>query len=98
MPEPSSSGDHYHIYILRCADDSLYTGIAKDVDARLQQHAGGRRGARYLRGRQPFELVFTRPVGDRAAASRLEWRIKQLNRTAKERLIAGRLPLSSLLD
>ena len=60
------------LYILRCADGSLYTGIASDVDARLHEHEHGRRGAKYLRGRTPFELVYTQAAGDRSAAQALE--------------------------
>ncbi len=88
----------YHLYILRCSDGSLYTGITVDVERRLQQHESGKGGARYLRGRAPFELVFNALAGDRSLASRLEARVKRLRRHDKEQLIAGRLPLGSLLD
>lgn len=79
----------YSLYILRCADQSYYTGIAKDVPRRLQEHRNGSRGAKYLRGRSPFEIVFECPVGDRSTASRLEYRVKRLSRREKESLIAG---------
>jgi putative endonuclease len=84
----------YSLYILRCADGSLYTGIALDVARRLEEHRNGTRGAKYLRGRTPVELVFEQPAGDRAAAQRLEHRVKCLSRTEKEALIGG--DLSSL--
>ncbi len=79
----------YAIYIIRCADGTLYTGIATDVARRLREHESGRRGAKYIRGRGPLQLVFERAAGDRAAASRIERRIKQLERSEKEALIAG---------
>ena len=82
--------DLYTLYILRCADGSLYTGIASDVDARLAEHRDGRRGAKYLRGRTPFELVYSMPAGNRSAAQSLEHRVKQLRRTDKLALIDGR--------
>ena len=71
----------------------MYTGIALDVARRLQEHESGVRGAKYLRGRAPLELVFEQAAGDRAAAQRLEHRVKRLSRTEKEALIGGELSL-----
>lgn len=86
----------YSLYILRCADGSLYTGITLDVSRRLEEHRNGVRGAKYLRGRTPVELVFEQPAGDRAAALRLEHRVKRLSKDEKEALIGGDLsPLPS---
>ncbi len=86
-------GRPYSLYILRCADGSYYTGIACDVDARLSEHATGKRGAKYLRGRAPFELVFSGNAGSRGEAQALEYRVKKLKRAEKQALIAGRLEL-----
>ena len=83
----------YSLYILRCADGTLYTGIALDVARRLEEHQGGVRGAKYLRGRTPVELVFEKPAGDRATALRLEHRVKRLSRAEKEAIISGDLSL-----
>lgn len=88
----------FSLYIVRCADDSLYTGIATDVDKRIAEHRAGARGAKYLRGRQPLTLEFRARVGDRAAASRLEYRVKRLSRAQKERLIRGSVALADLED
>jgi putative endonuclease len=68
----------YSVYVLRCGDGSYYTGIAMDVEQRLAEHEGGVRGAKYLRGRGPLQLVFARPVGDRGQAQRVEARLKKL--------------------
>lgn len=87
----------YSLYIVRCADGSLYTGIARDVARRLQEHVHGSRGAKYLRGRGPLELVFAQAVGDRGCASRLEYQVKRLDRVEKEALIAGRYSLDDLV-
>ena len=87
----------YSLYILRCADSSLYTGIAIDVDRRLQEHQNGIRGAKYLRGRAPFKLVFQQVTGDRSVASQLEYRVKRLDKGQKEALINGEFPLTGLL-
>jgi predicted GIY-YIG superfamily endonuclease len=74
------------IYILRCGDGTLYTGIALDVPARLAQHRSGR-GARYTRGREPLELVYQEASLDRSAATRREAAIKRIPRRGKLELI-----------
>lgn len=82
--------DAWHVYILRCADGSLYTGVARDLQRRLQQHNGEKTGgARYTRGRRPVRLAWFDQAQDRAAALRREAAIKRLDRAAKLRLIAG---------
>jgi putative endonuclease len=88
----------YSIYLVRCADGSLYTGIAVDVARRFREHRLGARGAKYLRGKGPLQLAFVAVAGDRSEASRLEYRVKQLGRAAKEDLVAGRLSLESLAN
>ena len=85
----------YRLYILRCSDDSLYTGIATDVPRRLAEHRAGIRGAKYLRGRLPIEIVFECEAGSRSEAQRLEHRIKRLSRERKEALIAGEFCLEA---
>jgi len=76
----------WKVYILRCADGTLYTGIATDVARRVREHNAGT-GAKYTRGRGPVELLYFREMGSRAQASREEWRIKQLTREEKLELI-----------
>lgn len=88
----------FSLYIIRCADESLYTGIAVDVARRLREHEAGLRGAKYLRGRGPLQLVFEQAVGDRSAASSAEHRVKRLDKAAKEALVAGRLSLDDLMS
>lgn len=77
----------YSVYLVRCRDGSLYTGIAIDVARRLAEHEQGARGAKYLRGKGPFELVLQRQIGDRSLATRVEHRIKQLPREQKQQLL-----------
>ena len=74
----------WSVYLLRCADGSLYTGIATDVPKRVAEHAESRRGAKYLRGRGPLELVFYQEIGDRSVASKIEHRVKRLPKAYKE--------------
>lgn len=92
------SSREYSLYIIRCGDDSLYTGIAVDVEKRLREHRSLPAGAKYLRGRGPLEVVYQQAVGDRAVATRLEYRVKRLDRPGKEALVAGRLRLEDLQD
>jgi len=77
---------NWTVYILQCADGTLYTGITNDLDARISAHKAGT-GAKYTRGRGPFKLVFREVALDRASASRREIEIKALSRQAKEQLI-----------
>ena len=88
----------FRLYMLRCADGSLYTGITTDVERRLREHAGGNRGAKYLRGRSPFELVFNCFAGERDTAQKLERRIKCLPRSDKQRLIDGVASIDELCE
>ncbi len=76
----------WHVYVLRCGDGSLYTGIARDVEARLRDHESGS-GARYTRGRGPLVLVHVEPAVSHGAALRREVAIKLLRREAKEALV-----------
>ena len=76
----------WYVYILRCGDGTLYTGISDDVARRLAAHRSGK-GAKYTRGRGPLELVYQEQVPDKAAALRREAAIKRLRRREKERLI-----------
>ncbi|MFT7557522.1 MAG: putative endonuclease [Planctomycetota bacterium] len=82
------SMNSWHVYILRCADDTLYTGITTDVQRRLLEHndASNKKAAKYTRVRRPVEVVYICEYPDRATASREEYRIKQLSRKEKEEL------------
>jgi len=75
----------WHVYIVRCSDKSLYTGIAKDVATRVAQHNAGT-GAKYTRGRLPVELVYYETVGEHGAALRRELAIKRMPASDKRRL------------
>lgn len=76
----------WKLYILRCADASLYTGIAVDVQARLEVHRSGK-GAKYTRGRGPLELVYSEDCGSHSDALKRELEIKALSRAEKLMLI-----------
>lgn len=76
----------WKLYILRCGDGSLYTGITVDIPARLAQHREGT-GAKYTRGRGPLELAYTEDCKDHSHALKRERQIKSLTRTEKLALI-----------
>ena len=87
----------WSIYIIRCGDNSLYTGISNNVLKRFEVHqSGGTEAAKYTRNRHPLQLVFSAEIGDRAAASRAEYRLKKLSKRKKELLIIGKTSLFSL--
>lgn len=75
----------WFLYILRCGDGSLYTGITTDVDARLEVHRSGK-GAKYTRGRGPLEVIYREECGSHSDALKREFAVKALAREEKERL------------
>lgn len=79
----------WSVYILECADGTLYTGISNDVEKRIAAHEAGT-GAKYTRGRGPFALRYCEECADRAAASRREMEIKSMPHADKDLLIAAR--------
>ena len=87
----------WYVYIVKCRDGSLYTGIAADVERRIADHLAGR-GAKYLRGRGPLTLVFKKQVGRKGQALKVERRIKHLPRHKKEALIQTGTGLEVLLN
>lgn len=78
----------WHLYIIRCYDGTLYTGISNDVIRRFEKHQGvGKQGAKYLRGRGPLELVFQKKIGSKSEALKIEQKIKNLSKIQKEVII-----------
>lgn len=79
----------WYVYVLRCHDDSLYTGITTDLMRRLEEHNHGAKGARYTRARRPVSLVYSEALPSRSAAASREYAIKQLRPAQKRALIAA---------
>jgi putative endonuclease len=78
----------WSVYILRCADNSLYTGVTTDLKRRLDEHNGlVKNGAKYTRNRQPVALVYQENAGSRSEACKRESAIKRLSKPQKEELI-----------
>ena len=88
---------NWHLYLVRCKDGTLYTGITTDVDRRFVEHqAGGKTGSKYLKGRGPLSLVFRKRVGSKGLALKVESKVKKLSKARKEEIIRSqiiRLPL-----
>ena len=86
----------WHLYLLECADGSVYTGIAIDVAARFAQHADGT-GARYTRSRKPVRVLASFELADRASASRAEYWVKRLPPGKKRALAGGLIGLDAVV-
>jgi putative endonuclease len=78
----------WSVYIIRTIDNRLYSGVSTDVSRRYREHlSGGVRAAKYLKAHRPQSLAFCLPVGSRSLAQKVEYRLKQLSRAQKERVI-----------
>lgn len=78
----------YFVYIVKCSDDTFYTGIAKELERRIEEHNGSDKGAKYTRVRRPVSLVYSEEYPDRSSASKREYEIKKkMNRADKLKLI-----------
>lgn len=86
------------VYLVRCENGALYTGIATDVSRRFAEHQHGEsRGAKYLRGKRPLRLVYERAIGSRGLAMRVEAEIKKLPKERKEQLIRQDRMIESMI-
>lgn len=85
-----SGEGRWSVYIIRCDDDSLYTGITTDIQRRFSEHAGTDRGARYFNGRRPVKVIYSESGHTRSSASKLEAAIKKMKRSEKLEWIAAR--------
>ena len=88
MADERSLANNWMVYIIRCNDNSLYTGVTTDLERRFQEHLGNPRGAKYFNGRKPVEVVYSEKDHTRSSASQREAAIKKLSRDEKLRLIA----------
>jgi putative endonuclease len=81
---------NWQVYIIRCSDNSLYTGITTDLERRFHQHAHGC-GAKYFRGREPSEVVYLERGHTRSTATRRELQIKKMTRDGKSLMISSEM-------
>ncbi len=78
----------YYLYIVRCSDNSLYTGITLDIEKRLKEHNTGKRGAKAVKGKLPVNLVYSEELVDKIAALKREREIKSWTKARKESLVS----------
>mgnify|MGYP003938240369 CR=1 FL=1 len=90
MPQKSPP---WFVYLLRCSDQSLYTGITTNMEQRLHEHNHSEKGAKYTRGRRPVQLVYHEQLTSRSLAASREYQIKRFSRLQKEKLIEAFSPL-----
>ena len=89
----------WFVYVIRCADGTLYTGVSTNVERRFTEHReGSGKGAKYLRGRGPLEMVCAQSIGTRSQALKVENRFRKLPKERKESLIAHEFALARLLS
>lgn len=74
----------YYLYIVKCADETLYTGITTDLDRRIKEHNTSKRGAKYTHARRPVRLVYTKQFANRSEALKEEFKMKKLSREEKQ--------------
>jgi putative endonuclease len=86
-----SAKDCWYMYIVLCGDQTLYTGIAKNLEKRLEEHNGSSNGAKYTRARRPVRLVYTEEFSSRSEAAKREYLLKRMDRAAKLKLIQERV-------
>ncbi len=87
------------VYMIRTLSNSIYTGISTDVERRFEEHSTGNpKGARYLKGKGPLELLFKKKIGNKSEASKVEWQIKQLPKDKKEDIVAGKTKWRTFLQ
>jgi putative endonuclease len=88
----------WYLYLIRCDDGSLYTGISTDVARRFAQHRGeGGAGSKYLKGRVPLTLVFKRNLGSKSLALKVERKVKKLSKVRKEELVRANTYIDKII-
>jgi putative endonuclease len=85
------------LYLIRCNQGKLYTGITTDVERRFAEHTGNdKKGAKCLRGKAPLTLVMKKKIGSKRAALRIESRVKKLSKVRKEMFVEGKIKIREL--
>jgi putative endonuclease len=89
----------WHLYILRCKDETLYTGITTNLERRFEEHqSNGPRCAKYLRGRQPLTMIYHTQFQNKSLALRAELKVKKLTASQKKLLASGQLVIHEIAD
>ena len=77
----------WYLYVLRCSDNTMYTGVTTDINRRLDEHNTGSRGAKYTRKRLPVKLIYWVAFSDQSSAQKAEYKFKKMTRKQKEKII-----------
>ncbi len=89
----------WFLYLIRCKDNSLYTGITTDIKRRFNEHqSNDRKGSKYLRGKAPLKLVLKKKIGNKSLASKVEAKVKKLPKAKKELLVKGKIKIKEIID
>ena len=89
--------NNWFLYLIRCRNGRLYTGITTDVERRFEEHeSGNKKGSKYLRGKTPLKLVMKKRVGNRSMALKVEAKVKKLPKTKKELLVDGKIKMREI--
>ena len=88
----------WYVYLLRCADNSLYCGITTDINRRLREHNETKKGAKYTRSRRPVTVEWVIETPDRSCASRVEAKIKKMDKKTKEKIVNNKYCIDHHLD
>lgn len=89
----------WYVYLIRCANGHLYTGITTDPERRLAEHRGKQgKGAKFLKGKGPLAMVWQQAVAGRSSALKAEYFIKQLSKSDKELIVNRQLPINEVID
>jgi putative endonuclease len=87
--ETGGNGKPWHLYVLRCSDGTLYTGVTTSLDRRVHEHNTSKRGAKYTKTRRPVELAWSKKYNNRSEAQSAEYSFKKLRRVQKLQIIKG---------
>ncbi len=89
----------WFLYLIRCKNNSLYTGITTDVMRRFKEHQGNdRKGSKYLRGKAPLKLVLKKKIGNKSLTSKVEAKVKKLPKDKKEMFVKGKIRIKEIID
>ncbi len=89
--------NNWFLYLIRCKNCRLYTGITTDVERRFKEHeSGDKKGSKYLRGKKPLTLVLRKKVGDRSMALKIEAKVKKMSKIKKELLVDGKIKIREI--
>ena len=88
---------YWFLYVIRCKNGRLYTGITTDVERRFAEHTSNdKKGAKYLRGKAPLTLVIKKKIGSKSTALQIEARVKKLSKIKKEMFVVGKIKVKEI--